>query len=147
MPPATLTIPSATRYLTSVREFVTERAEAAGLNDLAIDAVRLATDEACANAIEHAYSGREDGTVTVETRREPGRFLVVIRHTGLPFDASRYRPISLEQAVREGRRGGFGVRLMNQLVDRVEYRKRGRVSEVHLIKQLNGDSCASSGEQ
>lgn len=140
MPAPTLTIPSATRYLASVREFVSERAEAAGLSDRAVDAVRLAVDEACANAIEHAYAGREDGTVTVETRREPGRFLVVIRHRGLPFDPARYRPTSLEEAVREGRHGGFGVTLMRRLVDQVEYRQRGAVSEVHLIKHLNGDA-------
>jgi serine/threonine-protein kinase RsbW len=138
MPAPSLTIPSATRHLAEVRRFVGERAEAAGLSARAVDAVRLAVDEACANAIEHAYAGREDGTVTVVTRREPGRFLVVIRHTGLPFDPARYRPITLAEGVRQGRHGGFGVSLMNRLVDRVEYRRRGAVSEVLLIKHLNG---------
>jgi serine/threonine-protein kinase RsbW len=137
MPPS-LTIPSATEHLVDVRRFVGERAAAAGLRERAVDEVRLAVDEACANAIEHAYAGRADGTVTVEIRHGRGRLRVVVRHTGLPFDPARYRAITLEDAVHRRRRGGFGVSLMNRLVDRVEYRREGPVSEVHLIKLLNG---------
>lgn len=140
---ATLTIPSTTGRLAEVRTFVGNRAAAAGLNAEAVEAVRLAVDEACANAIEHAYAGREDGTVTVETQRKSGRFLVIIRHTGLPFDPESYRPVPLKKAVRERRRGGVGVTLMSRLVDHVEYRRRGSVSEVRLTKYVNGTGAAA----
>jgi len=138
MPAPSLTIPSATEHLVDVRRFVGERAAAAGLSPRAVDEVRLAVDEACANAIEHAYAGQPDGTVTVEVRRGQGRLRVVVRHTGTPFDPARYQPTTIGDAVQRRRRGGFGVTLMNRLVDRVEYRRAGGVSEVHLIKLLNG---------
>ncbi|MDX1532495.1 MAG: ATP-binding protein, partial [Rhodothermales bacterium] len=118
----TVTIPSATRHLATVRRFIGEQAEAAGLPDRAVDAVRLAVDEACANAIEHAYRGREDGEVEVVTEQSPGRFTVIIRHRGIPFDPSSDHPADLHKAVAERRSGGFGVRLMHRLVDHVEYR-------------------------
>lgn len=140
---ATLTIPSTTRHLAEVRTFVGERATAAGLSEEAVEAVRLAVDEACANAIKHAYAGRDDGVVTVETQRRSGRFLVIVRHTGLPFDPEGYHPVPLREAVRERRRGGFGVALMSRLVDHVEYRQRGEVSEVRLTKYVNGTGAAA----
>ncbi len=139
----TLTIPSATRHLSEVRRFVGERAAAAGLSERAVGEVTLAVDEACANAIEHAYGGRDDGTVTVETRHEAARFRVVIRHTGVPFDASRYQPVGVEEAAKKRRAGGFGVSLMRRLMDEVAYRERGGVSEVHLVKLLNGEGGAA----
>jgi len=140
MPPPSLTIPSATRHLAEVRRFVTERATAAGLNEPDVDAVRLAVDEACTNAIEHAYAGRDDGSVTVETQANGKRFLVIVRHTGRPFDPARYNPLPLPEAVRQRRRGGFGVVLMNRLVDEVQYRQQGRVSEVKLYKNIEAEA-------
>jgi serine/threonine-protein kinase RsbW len=138
-PHPTVTIPSATRYLARVRRFVDKQATAAGLSERAVDEVRLAVDEACANAIEHAYGGRETGQVEVATEREPGRFTVIIRHGGVPFDRAKYQPPDLDRAMHERRKGGFGVALMHRLVDTVEYRQRGSTSEVCLVKLLNGN--------
>ena len=137
--PPTVTIPSATRYLARVRRFVDKQATAAGLSERAVDEVRLAVDEACANAIEHAYGGRETGQVEVATEREPGRFTVIIRHTGVPFDPAKYHPPDLDRAMHERWKGGFGVALMHRLVDTVEFRQRGGTSEVCLVKLLNGN--------
>lgn len=136
--PASISIPSATRHLARVRRFVGEQAAAAGLGERAVSELQLAVDEACSNAIRHAYCGREDGEVVVRAGLEPGRFVVVVVHGGVPFDPSRYRPPDLGEALRGRRRGGFGVMLMNRLVDRVEYRRRGPRSEVHLVKLLDG---------
>jgi serine/threonine-protein kinase RsbW len=142
----TVTIPSATRHLARVRRFVDQQATAAGLSERAVDEVRLAVDEACANAIEHAYGGRETGHVEVTTERAPGRFTVIIRHGGVPFDRATYRPPDLNRSMHERRKGGFGVALMHRLVDTVEYRQRGGQSEVCLVKRLNGndDDVASA---
>ncbi len=139
----TLTIPSATRYLARVRQFVDQRTRDAGLSDQAAGEVQLAVDEACANAIEHAY-GHERGEVEVATILEKGRFMVIIRHRGIPFDRSKYQPPDIQRAAAERWKGGFGVALMHRLVDEVEYRQRGRISEVCLTKLLNGNDDRTS---
>jgi serine/threonine-protein kinase RsbW len=139
-PPApTVTIPSATRYLARVRRFVDQQTAAAGLSERDADAVRLAVDEACANAIEHAYDGQETGEVEVAVEREPERFTVIVRHYGVPFDPAAYRPPNINRSIHERRKGGFGVALMHRLVDTVEYRQRDGASEVCLVKRLNGN--------
>ncbi|MEM1043533.1 MAG: ATP-binding protein [Bacteroidota bacterium] len=133
----TLTIPSATRYLARVRRFMDAQTAAAGLSEKAADEVRLAVDEACCNAIEHAYGSREVGTVEIVTRKTKRQFTVTIRHSGVPFDASKYQPPDLKRAAAERRQGGFGVALMHRLMDRVEYRQRGHTNEVYLVKFLS----------
>src|SRR5690554_3050986 len=90
--PSTLTIPSTTEHLAQVRRFVSNAATEAGLAPEAIDAVCLAVDEACTNAIKHAYRNRDDGEVTVKTSIRDNRFTVIVSHTGDPFDRSLYHP-------------------------------------------------------
>ncbi|MEP0546575.1 MAG: ATP-binding protein [Rhodothermales bacterium] len=142
----TVTIPSATRYLKRVRRFVDQQATAAGLSERAVDEMMLAVDEACANAIEHAYGGRANGTVEVTTERAPGLFTVIIRHTGVPFDPSTYQPPDVARSIHERRKGGFGVALMHRLVDTVEFRHRGDASEVCLVKRLNGNDGEAASD-
>ena len=89
-PTPTVTIPSATRYLARVRRFVDKQATAAGLSERAADEVRLAVDEACANAIEHAYGGRETGVPFTNTA---GRRLQRVLHAvGLLDDPAADAP-------------------------------------------------------
>lgn len=126
-----------TQHLTQVRRFVTDAARAAGLAPEAVDAVCLAVDEACTNAIKHAYRDRDDGAVSIKTSVKDNRFTVIISHTGAPFDRSQYHPpTQLVEHARRRHRGGFGITLMSRLMDNVEFRRRGNVSEVKLVKEL-----------
>lgn len=135
---STLTIPSTTKHLSDVRQFVADAAAEAGLAPEAVHAVCLAVDEACTNAIKHAYKNRDDGEVTVRTSIGNNRFTIIISHTGDPFDRSHYHPpAQLAEHARRRRRGGFGITLMNRLMDNVEFRKRGERSEVKLVKLVD----------
>lgn len=145
MPPraSTLEVPATTASLETVRRFVEEHARRAGLPDDVVESVKLAVDEACANVVKHAYAG-EDGHAFSVTVGTPGRDLVVrIRHTGQAFDPATYRgPLALADAARQRRKGGFGVFLMQRLMDEVDFRTRAGVSEVRLVKHRPTASAA-----
>ncbi|CAN5850354.1 hypothetical protein BH23ACT11_BH23ACT11_12300 [soil metagenome] len=137
-----LTIQSQTRHLEKVRRFVGSRAEAAGLSEVDVRAVELAVDEACANTIKHAYGGREDGVVEIETEvlhhcDGSGVFAVTVRHQGDPFDPQAYEMPSLRKTVSEKRRGGYGLHLIHRLVDQVQFAQHGATSEVILSKRIS----------
>lgn len=134
----TLAIPSSTRYLEDVRRFVVSHAEAAALPDDAVEQFKIAVDEACTNVIEHAYRGEETHEVDIAIIVDHDRFTVRIRDEGEPFNQSEYREPDLLQYAKRRRAGGLGVHMMRRLMDRVEYRKRGKVNEVHLTKYRNG---------
>ena len=131
-------IPCSTRYLDTVRRFVESHAKEARLNPDAIEQCKLAADEACTNVIKHAYCGEEDQQIEISVIVDGDRFTVRIRDEGLPFRTDLYQEPDIAKSLKQRKRGGLGVHIMRQLMDEVEYRKRGKVNEVHLTKYLNG---------
>jgi len=86
--------------------------------------VALATSEAAANAIEHAY-GAHDGTFTVQCETDGAQARVVVRDTG------RWR-----ETHPHGR--GRGLELMRSLVDEVDVQRGDDGTTVTLTRRLAG---------
>ncbi len=49
--------PARFEYLDEIRDYVGQKARAAGFADKDVYSIQLATDEAASNIIEHAYAG------------------------------------------------------------------------------------------
>lgn len=130
----TTTIPSSTRYLEKVRSFVSGHALAADLPLDTVEQFKIAVDEACANVIEHAYRGEDHHEVDIAVIIETDRFIVRIRDKGVSFDQSQYKEPNLLELTKRGAAGGLGVHIIRRLMDRVEYKTRGRVNEISLTK-------------
>ena len=133
-----MTIPSATRHLGAVRRFVAERAEAEGLPAKAVEELRMAVEEACANVIEHAYASDASREIDVAVIAGEDRFTVCIRDEGEPFEPEAYTAPDVRELIHQRRSGGLGVHLMRRLMDQVEYRSRQGMNEVCLTKYRNG---------
>lgn len=143
--PDTLVIPSTTRYLRAVRKFVEAHAQAKGFKRETIEEMKLAVDEACANVINHAYAGNEQGQVELQIDVENGAFTIIIRDQGQSFDEQRYTAPDLGRSVRSRKGGGYGVFIMRHLMDNVSYRKHGAINEVHLMKLLPSTADNANG--
>jgi serine/threonine-protein kinase RsbW len=133
----TLQVPSSTRNLSMIRDFVTRVAEQSGLDEQQRSQLEMAVDEACANVIEHAYG--EDVSREVVVRATFGDEGVEIRviDTGKGFDPGAVSAKEVEQLVAERRRGGLGLRLMKALVDEVHYEiEPGKKNELRMVKRL-----------
>lgn len=113
----TVTIASRPECVEEARDWVTARARAAGFGDAAIGEVELALTEALANVIEHGYGGDGSHEIVVGARTEDGRLRVTVRDWGQDLDLSGYSPRDLD----EPGEGGYGVYLMEQLMDEVTY--------------------------
>ena len=89
--------------------------------------VMVATQEACANAVEHAYRpGRQ--TFSIEAVCEHGVIRVVVR------DHGRWRP-------PRGTNRGRGLLLMSELMDTVDVRHTERGTEVVLERALGREAA------
>jgi len=133
----TLTIPSSTRFLEDVRDFVTKRAQAAEFSDSDIEQLKIAVDEACTNVIKHAYNGEGEHVIDIAVIVAKDRLTVRIRDRGRSFNPKSYTEPNLIEFAKSRRSGGLGVHIMNRLMDRVEYRSRGGVNECRLVKYRN----------
>lgn len=109
-----------------MRRFVRKHAVGASFPEEIVSALQLAVDEACANVIEHAYSGDESNTIDVDVVVKSDRVTVRIRDEGRPFADSKYRSPDIFEYAANKKSGGFGVHLMRKLADSVEYTTRGR---------------------
>lgn len=134
----TLTIPSSTRHLEDVRQFVSTHAVAADFSDSVVEELKIAVDEACTNVIEHAYQGEGEHAVDIAIIITQDKLTVRIRDSGRAFDQSDYSEPNLIEYAKSRKAGGLGVHLMRRLVDRVEFRTRGDVNECCLVKYRDG---------
>jgi serine/threonine-protein kinase RsbW len=96
------------------------------------DAIELALQEALANAVIHG--AKEDPTKVVEclvsTDRERG-VLIVVRDPGTGFSPDTIPSCTVGENVYSNH--GRGIFLINQLMDKVEFRKNG--TEIHMVKR------------
>lgn len=130
----TLVVPSQTRQLAKVRNFVARHARLASVKEEEIGALRQAVDEACANIIEHAYKGNPNHEVNLAMTIDPARVVVRIQDCGLPFDQSAYQRPNILELSRKRKSGGLGVDIIRRLMDQVEYIHDGNINEIRLIK-------------
>src|SRR5271169_1751787 len=96
------------------------------------DAIELALQEALANAVIHG--AKEDPTKTVEclvSSDEDGSVLIVVRDPGTGFSPEAIPNCAVGENVYSSH--GRGIFLINQLMDKVEFRKNG--TEIHMIKR------------
>lgn len=135
--PHKLSIPSRTSQLARVRRAVASWAAEAGLSGEEASALQCAVDEACANAIEHGYGGKPNGTVDVEAKLKAHALVVTVRHHGEPFDPKQHPLAALTEMRGQRHKHGYGLHLIYKLVDDVRFRASGRMSEVQLTKQKN----------
>lgn len=115
------TFPAQFESLAAICDFVTQRAQVAGLGPRAVYAVQVAVDEACSNIIEHAYRGQERGTIECTCRTKRDRLIIQLHDHGRPFDPATVPKPDLEADLNERHAGGLGVYFIQQLMDTVQF--------------------------
>jgi anti-sigma regulatory factor (Ser/Thr protein kinase) len=119
-----MTFPADPTVLADVRQTLRRWIHQFGAGREDIGAVTLACGEACANAIEHAYSpGR--ASFELEARAERGVVILAVR------DSGRWRP-------PRGEHRGRGLMIIKASMDRVEVRPSASGTEVLMSRRLRG---------
>jgi len=132
-----LHVPSSTGNLAMIREFIGSVVTKAGLDEKDVMKLTLAVDEAVANVMEHAYGLDETKEVRVRALIDDEQVQIEIVDTGKGFDPARVPQKELDQLVAERRNGGLGMRLIQKIMDDVQYRiVPGEKNELRMVKKI-----------
>lgn len=130
-----LKIPNETRHLALVRQVVTEVLDGSPFDDRTRNMIILAVDEALANVVEHAY-GKSPGDVHLTFGLGDDHLEVVIRDNGRRFDPPS-ATINVQEQVKLGAKGGYGLFLMRKIMDEVRYaHETPYVNELTMVKRF-----------
>jgi serine/threonine-protein kinase RsbW len=137
--------------LAYIRSLVADLARKVGFPDDEIAKIEMAVDEACSNVVEHAYAGKEESPAPTKIwqwkRRDPGirldvgaerdRLVIEINDHGKRFDFSTYQPKNMEERIRQMETGGYGVAIMREFMDEVQYSSSDTAGNtLRLVKYL-----------
>ncbi len=120
------------------RRWVQEIVREADGDDRAGQDLMVALSEALANAHRHGYAGTPSGPIDLEAETAGGFVRVSVRDHGAGFDPAAWRPPELGKPLE----GGYGLVLIQQLMDRVEFPDVDRGTEIVMWKRLRPSAVA-----
>jgi len=141
-PTGELTVRSRPRDLAAIRRWLERVGKAHGLSSGDIADLKVAASEACTNIIRHAYRG--DPSQRIVLRATPSRdgMEITIRDFAPPFDPIALRPPD----PGEPREGGYGIFLIRQLTDTVEFsRPEGGGNQLRMVKRRHSSRKRDRG--
>ena len=139
-----LKTPGHVSYLAYIRSIVGDLARKIGFDEQEAAKIEMAVDEACSNVVKHAYSPDKewcwqhcDPEIRLDIRREDARLVIEINDHGQRFDFANYRPADIEDRLREMKSGGYGILIMRNFMDEVEYSSNDQTGNtLRMVKYL-----------
>ncbi len=131
-------VPCKPEYVRTIRRAVAEFALSMDMPDSAVEELEIATSEAVANVIRHAYAGYDRlPPIRVKCARRKNRLVLEIIDRGCGFDAPAQGVIPDVDLDKEG---GLGIILIKSFMDRVCYfSKPGLGTRIRMTKNtVNG---------
>lgn len=143
-------LPAKNEYVAVVRLSVSGIANRMGFSYEDIEDLKVAISEAMTNAAAHAYDNDEIGEVTVGFGIYPDRLEVMVADRGDSFDLEEVKknigPYKQNERIENLREGGFGLFLIDALMDKVEISNDYGVI-VLMTKNLQSNEVAIDDDQ
>jgi len=107
-----------------------------GMSSDRVDEVRMAVVEACINAFEHSHADlrKVDITFKVWGADAPERLEIRVHDSGVGFAPESLEVPRIEQKIRGERKRGWGLRIIQGLMDEVEIQSGSHGTTVIMSK-------------
>lgn len=136
----TLSVPSDSRYLRMVRDFLSSLLVELGFDSRECTGVVLAVNEAYANVIQHCYQGDTTQRIDLTVSMTPQMLTIEMRDYGGKMDLACIRPRDLNEV----RPGGIGTHLMCAIMDEVTYDVSSDTGTVLRMSKRRSQPCKST---
>ncbi|MGM8366587.1 anti-sigma B factor RsbW [Virgibacillus sp. W0181] len=132
--------PARAEYVGVIRLSISGIASRMGFSYEDIEDLKVAVSEAATNVVSHAYEKGEPGELTIGFGIYDQRLEIMVADHGGSFDLNEIKgkigPYEPSESVESLREGGFGLFLINALMDKVEINNKYGVI-VLMTKYLN----------
>lgn len=143
-------VPAKPEYVGVVRLSVSGVANRMGFSYEDIEDLKVAISEAMTNATTHAYEESDGGEVTIGFGLYENRLEVMVADHGGSFDLAKVKegigPYRQSESIEDLREGGFGLFLINALMDKVEIKNEYGVI-VLMTKYLHANEVGLDDDQ
>ncbi len=131
--------PAKTNQIPILREFVYNTIKVRNLNEVIYEDILLCCDEAGTNIIMHSYKETtlKNPTFDCSIKFTDKSIEILFKDQGKVFQRENVPKPSLQANLRGERRGGFGVFIMEKLMDSVEYKYQDGYNLLIMKKTIN----------
>ncbi len=133
-----LVLPMVAEMEIAATKAATSLAASMGMSPDRIDEVRMAVVEACINAFEHSRAPDSKVYIDLEVRGtsgEPEELAITIRDRGVGFDPRTLPNPSIEEKLKAKRKRGWGLKIIEGLMDVVEIHSSAEGTTVTMSKR------------
>ena len=95
--------------------------------------VSMALIEACINAFEHSKT--EEGQVEINFAIEENTLVIKVTDQGVGFDSNTVKIPKIEQKIKSDHKRGWGLQLIKELMDTVEFESTDEGTTVTMTKK------------
>jgi len=143
-------VPAKPEYVGVVRLSTSGIANRMGFAYDDIEDLKVAISEAITNGVKHAYNETGEGEITIGFGVYENRIEVMVADHGGSFDLKKVKedigPYQEDDTVDDLREGGFGLFLIDALMDKVEINNKYGVI-VLMTKYLHENEVGLNGDQ
>jgi serine/threonine-protein kinase RsbW len=123
--------------LNEFRSFIKEHCiDIPDMTDEILYDIQLAVDEACTNIISHGYAGLDPGSIIMDLEIEPDKIVVTLTDFGRSFEPSSAPVPDVNAPLEERELGGYGLFLIQQSMDDMNYQVTEDGNKMILTKYL-----------
>ena len=123
--------------LVVLRDFIdTHCKNQPGVDEQTLYDLKLAVDEACANVITHGYAGMNPGSLMLSIEVNEEKVILEITDFGHAFEPYEVPKPDIQAILEDQPMSGFGLYLIYQTMDQVEYETGEDGNCLRLTKNL-----------
>ena len=132
-----LKVPCRKEKLKDVRVFVENLLKKQGIPDVEANKLVLAVDEVCANLMIHSHNCDPRKHIGIQINVKQGKEVVFeISDYGVGFNFCQYKEPSIEDIIKQKKKGGVGLMLVKRIMDHMEFIRKHNRNVYRLIKRL-----------
>lgn len=130
--------PPSLDVLEEMLDFIEAEAKAAGILGKELSRLKLASEEMLVNVISYGFPSKsKESQISLSCKQAQGRFLIEIADNGIPFNPlATPNHIDTQASLEKRTYGGYGIFLVRQILDDVQYHRKNGLNVVTLIKNL-----------